>query len=124
MHVKLLVSALALGLVITDPAICAQIAPTDETPMPGEPMQPADPVPAPPMPEQPQPADPVPAQPAPEPPVETPPAPSAAPAVSSAVTPEQMAPRPATEPYPLCTKTLQDSCRNPGEGPKAVKKPR
>jgi hypothetical protein len=33
----------------------------------------------------------------------------------------QAAPMAATAPYPLCTKTLQDSCRNPGEGVSAKK---
>jgi hypothetical protein len=116
MRSKLMMSAIAICMVSATPMVWAQTMP-----MPGDPTQPADPVPSDPMPEQPQPADPMPAQPAPEPPVETPPAPSAAPIMTPPAPPQ---PTVATEPYPLCTKTLQDSCRNPGEGPKVAKKKR
>lgn len=142
MRVKLLVSALALGLVVTDPAICAQIAPPEEPAMAGDPMQPADPMPSDPMPEQPQPADPMPAQPEPMPmppapeapvvidrslpsgPPATPPSVGADIAVSGVTTTALMTPQPATKSYPPCTKMLQDNCRNAGEGPKAAKKRR
>ncbi|MDZ7895825.1 MAG: hypothetical protein U5M50_13210 [Sphingobium sp.] len=32
------------------------------------------------------------------------------------------APPPAPKDYPMCSKTVQDSCQNPGEGPRRGKK--
>lgn len=146
-------AAAALALIATDPAICMQAAPpapdSTQTPPPppadpsnpGEPMAPA-PVPDPAAPPQPQPMPPEmapPVQPAPgtapTPPVQgstdapvgpmaTPPTAGADTAQSGGTTSAGMTPVAATKEYPPCTKTLQDSCRNPGEGPKRAKKPR
>lgn len=93
--------------------------PTDPTtpPMPGEPMQPS------PQPTEPVP-DPVPPEPmqnttnAPVGPMATPPGSNAPTAQSGGTTSSTMTPQPATKEYPLCTREIQDSCRNPGEGPK------
>ncbi len=88
-------------------ALMAQETPP---PPPGEPMPPAEPMP----PEAPPPGDPMPApQPMPEPP--SPP---------SVDAPTAIMPVAATKEYPLCSKTVQDSCRNPGEAPKAMRKKR
>jgi hypothetical protein len=114
MQSKLLNSLGLAALVAVSPiAVMAQEAPA---PPPDVPMPPAEPMPpeAPPAPGDPMPTPPAPApQPMPEP--------LAAPVMAPPAPPQQTA---ATEPYPLCTKTLQDSCRNPGEGPKATQKKR
>lgn len=120
--------------------------PADPT-APAQPMQPAEPAPPQPgepmpMPQpdgptpMPQPGGPV-APPAPEPmpqpqgstdaptgPMATPPASGSDRAQSGATTSSMMVPQPATKAYPLCSRTIQDSCRNPGEGPKSGRKPR
>ncbi len=115
---KMLLKSFGLAaLVVVSPVmLMAQEAPPTppQEPMPPEtPPAPGDPMPAP------QPGDPMPAPPAPVP--EPMPEPTAAPIMTPATPPQQTTP---TEPYPLCTKTLQDSCRNPGEGPKATRKKR
>lgn len=138
-------AAAALALIATDPAICMQAAPPPpadsmQTPPPppadpanpGEPMTPA-PVPDPAAPPQPQPMQPEMAPPAPPVqgstdapmgPMATPPASGADTAQSGGTTSAMMQPVAATKEYPPCSKTVQDSCRNPGEGPKRAKKPR
>jgi hypothetical protein len=58
-------------------------------------------------------------------PMATPPAPGNERAVSGGATQSMMTPQPSTKEYPLCSRTIQDSCRNPGEGPKkSSRKPR
>ena len=153
MRKTLLFGAAALVAIIgTDPAFCFQTeAPMttqtqpDQPPMPDgppvppvdDPAQPTPPVTEPLPPEMPQTAresrD-VPPAPndgtttgdrdAPVGPMATPPSSNAQQAVSGGTTNAMMTPQPATKEYPLCTRTIQDSCRNPGEGPKAAKKPR
>jgi hypothetical protein len=129
-------AAAALALIATDPAFCMQDM---NPPPPADPMAPEQPAPpsAPPAPGEPMPA-PMPGEPmpipapssAPQPPVEgstdapvgpmaTPPSTATDSAQSGGTTSSMMTPQPATKEYPLCTKTLQDNCRNPGEGPKA-----
>lgn len=145
----LLGAATMIGLVASDPAFCMQ-----EAPPPTEQMPPADPVnpnpvpmpdpaqPVPPVteplpPEMPMPAgeaQQIPPTPAPQPviqnrlaptgPMATPPDAGADAAVSGGTTPSMMTPQPAIKEYPTCSKTLQDNCRNPGEGPKATRKRR
>ncbi len=145
----LLGAAAMIGLVAADPAFCMQEAPppTEQT----LPTNPANPNPAP-MPDPAQPAPPstqplplempmpageaqqIPPAPASQPviqnrlapagPMATPPDAGADTAVSGGTTPSMMTPQPATKEYPLCSKTLQDNCRNPGEGPKRAKMPR
>ena len=116
-------------------------------PAPGEPEDPANPNPAP-MPDPSQPNPPVteplppempmpageaqtmppapPTQPmvmnreAPVGPMATPPDAGATSATSGGTTSAMMQPQPATKEYPPCSKTLQDNCRNPGEGPRRV----
>jgi hypothetical protein len=117
------------------------------TPAPGAP-QPQSPMPEAPMPEAPTPQTPMPETPTPGTPIpETPPAPmpeAPMPAPSPGMDPNGMQmpqggmmPQPAQPgqvmsangaqmdtagaPYPVCTKTLQDKCRNPGEGAKMSK---
>jgi hypothetical protein len=105
-------AAAALALIATDPAFCGQAT----TPPP-----PADPMPAP------SPGDPD-QQPvrvntdAPIGPMATPPGGDSA--VSGGTTSQRLQPVPATKEYPPCTRTLQDNCRNPGEGPRASRRPR
>jgi len=152
MRKTLLFGAAALfGIIATDPAFCLQNGmPTTSQPQPAQPMGP-DTQPIPPIddPSQPSPpvTEPLPPEmppvageardvpPAPEPPVTmrtdspigpmaTPPSSSDQQAISGGTTREMMTPRPATKEYPLCTRIIQDSCRNPGEGPKAAKRPR
>ena len=142
----LLLGAVAVGLIITDPAICAQAAPPPpdgSQTMPGETEDPANPNPmpdpsnpTPPVTEPLPPEMPMPAgeaqqmPPAPEvidrslppgPPATAPSAGADA-AVSGSTTTAMMTPQPATKEYPPCSRTLQDNCRNPGEGPKQTKK--
>jgi hypothetical protein len=45
-------------------------------------------------------------------------------ASSGGTTSAGMQPVAATKEYPPCTRTLQDNCRNPGEGPGATRKRR
>jgi hypothetical protein len=129
MQSKLLRSLGLAALVAASPvAVMAQETPTPPAePTPPEvPPPPGEPTPAP------QPGDPIPeppAPPAPEPMPEPPTAPMATPpggnaAQSGATTTAAMTPVAATKEYPLCTREIQDSCRNPGEGPKRTKKPR
>lgn len=146
----LLAAAAAAALIITDPAICAQAAqpmPDMSQPVPGEPEDPNNPNPAP-MPDPSQPNPPVteplppempmpageaqtmppapPTQPmvmnsdAPIGPMATPPDAGANRAESGGTTSAMMQPQPATKEYPPCSRTLQDNCRNPGEGPRRV----
>lgn len=142
-------AAVALALIATDPAFCMQdmnppppagpIAPEQPVP-PGTPPSPTEPMPAPapgePMP-MPQPApSPAPAPaPAPQPPVQgssdapmgpmaTPPSSPTDSAQSGGTTSAMMQPQAATKAYPLCSRMVQDSCRNPGEGPKSPRRPR
>lgn len=139
-------AAAALALIATDPALCAQAAqpmpdraqtdPNDPTnpnpaPMP-DPSQPNPPVTEPLPPEMPMPAGeaqaapPAPTQPmvmnreAPVGPMATPPDAGANSAQSGGTTSAMMQPQPATKEYPPCSRTLQDNCRNPGEGPRRV----
>lgn len=131
MRMKLLAGALALGLVITDPAICAQYAPPSpdgSQPVPGKTDDPVNPKPMP------DPSNPLPPEmPVPVPPMiidntkpigplATPPTAGADVAVSGATSVEMMTLKPAIKTYPPCTKLLQDNCRNPGEGPKRTRK--
>lgn len=58
-------------------------------------------------------------------PMATPPTPGNERAVSGGATKSMMTPQPSTKEYPLCSRTIQDSCRNPGEGlTKSSRKPR
>lgn len=138
MRVILLAGALTLGLVITDPAICAQnsiSSPDGSQSVPGETEDPANPNPMP------DPSDPLPpiAEPLPpemqipEPPViidntkpigppATAPSAGADVAVSGATSVDKLMPQPAIKTYPPCTRKLQDNCRNPGEGPRQSRK--
>jgi hypothetical protein len=134
----LLGAAAAIGLIATDPAFCMQEAPppTEQMPLadPANPVPMPDPAqPAPPLIEPLPPEMPVPAgeaQPvrvntdAPVGPMATPPAAAAPSAQSGGTTSSMMQPVAATKEYPPCSKTLQDNCRNPGEGPKATRKRR
>lgn len=143
MHSKLLKSLGLAALVAVSPiAVMAQD--TMAPPPPADPMQPTDPVPpeTPPAPGEPMPTPPDPApapepmpepMPAPQPPVQgstdapmdpmaTPPTAGSSTAQSGGTTSSMMTPQPATKEYPLCTREIQDSCRNPGEGPKATRK--
>ena len=143
MHSRFLKSLGLAALVAVSPiAVTAQEAP----PPPADPMPPSDPVPpeTPPAPGEPMPTPPAPApapapmpepMPMPQPPVDgstnapagpmaTPPASAADSAQSGGTTSAMMTPQAATKEYPPCTKTLQDNCRNPGEGPKATRKKR
>ncbi len=54
-------------------------------------------------------------------PMATPPVAGTQRAESGGTTRSMMTPQPATKRYPPCTRTLQDNCRNPGEGPKAAR---
>lgn len=130
MRTKLLIGAVAFGLVITDPAICAQTAPTPpdgSQTVPGETEDPVNPNP---MPDPPNPMPPVTEPLPPEMPMQqapvvidrslpagppaTPPTAGANSAVSGVTTTAMMKPVPATKTYPPCTRTLQDNCTNPG----------
>ena len=142
MRTRLLIGALAFGLVMTDPAICAQIAqtpgPDGSQPMPGETEDPANPMPdpsnpTPPMteplpPEMPMPAGEAhqmpPAAPMPAPvmqnrdmpmgPMATPPSAGQDTAVSGGTTSTMLTPVRSTKTYPKCTRTVTDNCTNPG----------
>jgi hypothetical protein len=126
-------AAAALALIATDPAFCLQSAPTPSAdPMQAtEPAPAAEPVPTPAPTGEPM-AEPMPApQPsvqgstdAPVGPMATPPSAGSSTAQSGATTPAMLTPQPATKEYPLCTREIQDSCRNPGEGPKSTRKKR
>jgi hypothetical protein len=59
---------------------------------------------------------------APNGPMATPPGSGSPGAQSGGTTSSMMTPQPATKEYPLCTREIQDSCRNPGEGPKTTRK--
>ena len=145
MRTKLFLSAaVAFGLVVSDPAICAQTTPlpdgsqaTGETedpanpnPMP-DPSDPMPPVTEPLPPEMPMPAGEAqqmpPAQPMmqntdmPMGPMATPPNSGQNSAMSGGTTRAMMMPQPSTKEYPPCTRTLQDNCTNPGE---RARKPR
>ena len=145
-------AAALIAIIGTDPAFCFQTeAPTTSQTQPdqptgpegssvppvGDPSQPAPPVTEPLPPEMPpsarQSRD-VPSTPnngtnngstdAPIGPMATPPSSNDQQAISGGTTTAMMAPQPASKEYPVCTRTVQDSCRNPGEGPKVAKKPR
>lgn len=138
-------AAAVLALIAIDPAICAQAAPNPSAELTQSvPSDPVNPVPMP-MPDmsQPTPQDteplppemPMPATNAPPAPVlgstdspvgpmATPPTASAPVARSGGTTNSMMQPVVSTKEYPPCSKTLQDNCRNPGEGPKATRKRR
>lgn len=140
MQSKMLKSlGLAVLVTVSPIAVMAQDMPPPADPMaPSEPMPPEEsmpPQPGEPMP-MPQPGDPV-SPPAPEPmqqpqsstdapvgPMATPPSAGLDTAQSGGTTNAMMQPQPATKEYPLCSRTVQDSCRNPGEGPKSARKPR
>jgi hypothetical protein len=137
MRVSLLAGAVALGLIVTDPAICAQIAsppPDGSQPVAGEtegpvpmpdPSNPTPPITEPLPPEMPvQQAPVVIDRSLPPGPPATPPTTAADAAVSGSTTTQMMTPVAATKDYPLCSKTLQDNCINPGEVPRAAKKRR
>lgn len=154
MRKTLLFGAAALiGVIGTDPAFCLQAGmPTTSQVQPGpevptepnvppvppvdDPSQPAPPITEPLPPEMPPVAGeardvpPAPQAPmttrtdAPVGPMATPPSSGDQQASSGGTTRAMMTPRPATKVYPLCTRTIQDSCRNPGEGPKTSRRPR
>ena len=139
-----LIAAVAFGLVISDPAICAQTTPlpdgsqaTGETedpanpnPMP-DPSDPMPPVTEPLPPEMPMPVGDaqqmLPAQPVmqktdmPMGPMATPPNSGQNSAMSGGTTRAMMMPQASMKEYPPCTRTLQDNCTNPGE---RARKPR
>lgn len=145
-------AAALIGLIATDPAFCMQngMPTTSQTqpdqpagpngmPVPPveDPSQPSPPITEPLPPEMPPVAEqsrdmpPTPGQTptmgrtdAPIGPMATPPSAGDRTAVSGGTTRAMMTPQPATKAYPLCTRDIQDSCRNPGEGPGASKKRR
>lgn len=146
-------AAALIAIIGTDPAFCVQAAPpareatqpdpTDPSapPVPpvDDPSQPTPPITEPLPPEMPPvagegqantPTPPVMNKPVinrdvPIGPMATPPVAGMQRAESGGTTPAMMTPQPATKTYPPCTRTLQDNCRNPGEGPKATRrKPR
>lgn len=111
--------------------VAAQNAPIPiDPPMPEEPAEPGappeTPPPAPmpdpnPTPEVPQPTPAPPTSPGPvvaKPamPMATPPSAGANTARSGSTTDQNMQPVQSTKAYPVCTRTLKDNCRNPGEG--------
>lgn len=140
MRTKLLLSAaVAIGLIVSDPAICAQNTPLpDGSQTAGETEDPANPNPMPdpsdPMPPVTEPLPPEMPMPMPAggaqqiPPVQavmqntdmpigpmaTPPNSGNANAMSGGTTRAMMTPQPATKTYPPCTGTLQDNCTNRG----------
>jgi hypothetical protein len=138
MQSKLLKTIGLAALVAVSPiAVMAQdtMKPPPPPSEPTPPAEPSPPQPGDPMP-MPQPGDPS-VPPAPEPmpqpqgstdapagPMATPPTAGADSAQSGGTTSAMMTPTAAMKEYPPCTKTLQDSCRNPGEGPKATRKKR
>lgn len=126
MRTKLLIGALAFGLVVTDPAICAQIAqtpgPDGSQPMPGETEDPANPMPdpsnpTPPMTEPLPPEMPMPVmqhRDMPMGPMATPPSAGQNTAMSGGTTSAMLTPVVSTKTYPPCTRTMKDNCTNPG----------
>lgn len=144
-------AAALIGIIGTDPAFCFQngMSTTAQT----QPEPPAGPA-APPVPPMEDPSQPVPPMTEPLPPemppaageardvpskpnsnptmnsdspmgpMATPPSGNDKQMVSGGTTRAMMMPQPATKAYPLCTRTLQDSCRNPGEGPSKTRKRR
>ena len=152
MRKTLLCGAAALfGIIAADPAFCMQdtmpMTPPTATEQPmgpdspsappeGDMSQSQPPVTQPVQPEMPpaageaRQAPPVPDAPmttrtdAPVGPMATPPSANYQQAVSGATNSAMMTPQPATKAYPLCSRTIQDSCRNPGEGPKVTKRTR
>jgi len=140
-------AAALITIMATDPAFCLQTAPPDGEANQPDPMDPVTPVvppvddpsqPSPPIteplpPEMPpvavegQANPPMPSGP-PSPtivnrnvpigPMATAPGPDSARAISGGTTRSMMTPQPTRKTYPLCTRTLQDNCRNPGEGPR------
>jgi hypothetical protein len=130
MRTKLLIGAIAFGLVISDPAICAQPAPTPPDGSQTVPEQPEDPANPNPMPDPSNPTPPVTEPLPPEMPMQqapvvidrslpsgppaTPPTAGADTATSGVTTTAMMQPVAATKTYPKCTRTLQDNCTNPG----------
>jgi hypothetical protein len=122
MRKTLLFGAAALfGVIGADPAFCLQNE-TPATPQMAieQPIGPETPV-EPPKPEQPiitVRTD------APAGPMATPPSSRDEQAISGGTTSAMMTPQPVTKAYPLCSRTIQDNCRNPGEGPKATKRTR
>ena len=144
MRTKLLLSAaVAFGLIVSDPAICAQNTPlpdgsqtTGETedpanpnPMP-DPSNPTPPVTEPLPPEMPMPEGeaqsmlPMQNRDAPMGPMATPPSAGESTAVSGGTTSAMMAPIASTKEYPSCSRTLTDNCINPGERVKPTRKKR
>lgn len=119
----LLSGVIAFGLIATDPALCAQptpMLPDSSQPVPGQaenpttlpdPSTPVPPIVEPLPPEMPVVID----RSLPAGPPATNPAVGADSAVSGSTTSEQMTPVAATKTYPLCSRTLQDNCVNPGE---------
>lgn len=142
MRKTLLFGAAAMfGIIATDPAFCVQDAAAttaqtqpDEpagpdvpsTPPIGEPAPPAPPIAEPLPPEMPPSPDraPIMREDVPVGPMATPPALRGEAAVSGGTTSAMLTPQAATKAYPVCSKTLQDNCRNPGEGTRAAKRPR
>lgn len=141
MRKTLLFGAAALfGIIATDPAFCFQDSTTTAQTQPDEPVGPDGPStspmddpsqPAPPITE-PLPPEmspnsngaPIMSQNMPVGPMATPPSLRGETAVSGGTTSAMLTPQAATKAYPVCSKTLQDNCRNPGEGTRATKRPR
>lgn len=146
-------AAALIAIIGTDPAFCLQAAtPAGEATQPNpadpstppvppvdDPSQPAPPVTEPLPPEMPpvagegqtnppmppaSPSAPVINRDVPFDPMATPPSAGTDGAVSGGTTQSMMTPQPATKTYPLCTRDLQDNCRNPGEGPQTKRKPK
>lgn len=133
-------AAALIAIIGTDPAFCLQAAPpageaaqpnpadpsTPPVPPVDDPSQPAPPVTEPLPPEMPPapPSAPVINRDVPVGPMATPPVANTDRAISGGTTQSMMTPQPATKPYPLCTRDLQDNCRNPGEGPQTKRKPK
>jgi len=92
-----LILACSLAAMMAAPAIAQTQTP--QTLPPGAEMQPADPA---------VPRDPM--------------APAGSPQNPVVVGGNMTAPPPAPKGYPMCSKTVQDSCQNPGEGPRRGKK--
>jgi len=142
MRKTLLFGAAAMfGIIATDPAFCFQDAaattaqtqpdePTGpdgpSTPPIGDPAQPAPPITEPLPPEMPPSSDGAPIMRGDmlAGPMATPPSVGGEAAVSGGTTSAMLTPQAATKTYPDCSKTLQDNCRNPGEGTRAMKRPR
>lgn len=132
MRKTLLFGAAAMfGIIATDPAFCFQdaVATTAQT-QPDEPIgsdgPSTPPITEPLPPEMPPSTDgaPIMRGDMPAGPMATPPYSGAEAAVSGGTTSAMLTPQAATKTYPVCSKTLQDNCRNPGEGTRATKRPR